>query len=84
MKKKDVFYLMVAVVILLVAGYLAYTQLFPSRTASNGSVTVEKIGSIPSQLDQTALDELNDPNKVHDYSSAYDVTGLGNGAPFGP
>ena len=84
MKKKDIVYLLVAVVILLAAGYLAYTQLFSSKSqARNKGVMVEKIGKIPSTLDESGLSALSDTEKARSFDAPVDLTGLNNPAPFG-
>ncbi len=82
MKKKDMIYLVFAVGILLVAGYVGYTQLVPKKSAAK-TVEVDKIGAIPADFDSGALARLNDPTKVRDFSSPVDLTGLGNKAVFG-
>jgi hypothetical protein len=82
-KKKDLTYLLLAVGILLVAGYLGYTQLAPKKTGPV-TVEVEKIGAIPSEMDSDGLARIGDTDKVIDYNSPVDLTGLGNRAPFGP
>ena len=84
MKQKDVVYLVLAVAIFLVAGYVGYTQLIPkkSNTASAG-VEVAKIGLVPSVMDSAGLARLNDAAKVTDYNAPVDLSGLGNTAPFG-
>jgi len=82
MKKKDLFYLLLAVGILLGAGYLAYTQLLPKKATSN-LVEVEKVGAIPDHLDSAGLTLINDSSKVQDFNSPVDLTGLGNAAVFG-
>jgi len=85
MKQKDLVYLVIAVVIFLVAGYVGYTQLLPKKVASGSAgVQVEKVGIITDSFDQTALTELSDPTKVVDYSTPQDFSGLANTAPFGP
>jgi hypothetical protein len=87
MKKKDLTYLLVAVVIFLVSGYVAYTQLLaPKKSAGKTSsvVTVEKIGVIPSQLDPNAVAQLSNQSVAQDFNPPVDFTGLGNNAPFGP
>jgi hypothetical protein len=84
MKQKDIVYLLLAVVILLVAGYIGYTQLIPKKTSSSSTVEVEKIGVIPSQLDAAGLASLSDTARARDFSSPVDFGGLGNKAPFGP
>ena len=83
MKQKDVIYAVLAVVILLVAGYVGYTQLVPKK-ASSKVITVEKVGPIPGELNAEGLTRINDPVKVVDYNSRPDLSGLGNKAPFGP
>jgi hypothetical protein len=83
MKQKDIMYLMLAVVILLAAGYIGYTQLMPKKSASTG-VEVEKVGVIPSTLDETGMSLLKDPAKSQDFNSPVDLSGLGNAAIFGP
>ncbi len=45
MKQKDVIYLLVAVVILLVAGYIVYLNLMPKSSAEQG-VKVDNVGTI--------------------------------------
>jgi len=82
MKKKDLVYLLLAVGILLGAGYLGYTQLLPKKAASS-VVQVEKIGAIPDHLDSAGLAAINDSTKVQDFNSPVDLTGLGNAAVFG-
>jgi hypothetical protein len=83
MKQKDLVFVVLAVVILLVAGYLAYTQLMPKSSASSKVVTVEKIGKISSQLDAAGLARINDTQKVVNFNSVADYSSLGNTAPFG-
>ncbi len=82
MKKKDLIYLIVAVTIFLVTGYVGYTQLIPKK-ASASVVTVEVVGSIPDHLDEAGLAALSDRTKVQDFNSPVDLTGLGNAAVFG-
>lgn len=85
MKKKDLIYLVLAVVIFLVAGYIGYTQLVPQRGgAASKVVQVEKIGVIPEELDSAGMTALGDLTKVRDFSTPVDLTGLGNAAVFGP
>ncbi|HVQ43642.1 MAG TPA: hypothetical protein VMT30_01620 [Candidatus Saccharimonadia bacterium] len=85
MKQKDVIYAVLAVVILMVAGYIGYTQLVPKNAnGKSTTVEVEKIGVIPGDLDSAGLDRIGDGGKVIDYNSTPDLSGLGNSAPFGP
>ncbi len=85
MKKRDIFFLLLAAVILVVAGYLGYSQLAPKRGATTNGVEVEKIGTMPSVMDADGVATLRDPAKVRDYYAPVDLTsGLNNTAPFGP
>jgi spore coat protein CotH len=81
-KQKDVLYLLLAVVILLVAGYVGYNQIVPKKASSN-TVEVEKIGPIPSELDSAALVRLSDASKVKEFSLPVDLSNLNNRAIFG-
>lgn len=84
MKSKDMVMLVVAAVIFLVCGYVAYTQLSPKKSNTSKAVQVEVIGSIPSQMDASGASWLNDTSKVQDYDSPINLTsGLNNTAPFG-
>ena len=83
MKQKDIMYLVLAVVILLVAGYVGYTQLVPQKPSSK-VVEVDKIGPIPASLNAKGLAAINDSSKVRDFSTPVDLSGLGNQAVFGP
>jgi hypothetical protein len=76
--------LLLAVVILLVAGYLGYTQLVPHKSTGNKNAQVEVVGSIAPNFDGTAMSALTDGSKVRDFSQNLDLTtGLGNQAVFG-
>ena len=83
MKQKDLAMLIVAVAILLVAGYIGYTQLAPKTTSGPKTVQVEVVGSIPSSMDPNALSQLSDPTQVKDLDTPVDLSGLNNSAPFG-
>lgn len=84
MKKKDLLYLILAVGILLVAGYVVVTQLMPKDTTKQEGVTVEVVGAIEPDYDSVSLSELGNAEKVQDFSVPFDLTtGLGNPAIFG-
>ena len=82
MKKKDLIYLMIAVVILLVAGYVVYANLVPKSTSDTG-VKVDKIGAISGTLNSDTLSGFADKATARDFSSPVEFSGLGNTAPFG-
>ena len=82
MKQKDMIYLLIAVVILLVAGYVVYLNLMP-KTETSSEVKVNIVGKIPSELDRQGIADLTDPAKAKDFSSPVEFSGLNNPAPFG-
>lgn len=83
MKKKDIVYLILAVVILFAAGYIAYAKLLTHGSSQSG-VQVDVVGTIQSSFSQDDLDTLADPTKVLDFYQPVDLTtGLNNTAPFG-
>ncbi len=84
MKKKDLIYLLLAVGILLGAGYIGYTQLMPKKSASSNVVKVDKVGEIPAEMNAEGIAAINDPKQVVDFNSPVDLSGLNNQAPFGP
>jgi flagellar basal body-associated protein FliL len=85
MKKKDLIYLILAVIILLGAGYLAYTQVVaPKSQASKQDVTAEVVGEIKPDFNADALSAIEDSAKNKDYSVEIDVnSGVNNAAVFG-
>jgi hypothetical protein len=82
-KSKDIAYLVLAVVILLVAAYIGVTKLGNKPASAQKGVQVEVVGAIPSSFDSGALTQLNDPTQVKDSSSPIDFSGLNNTSPFG-
>ncbi len=85
MKKKDLIYLFIAVVILLVAGYLAYTQVIaPKSQAAKQDVTAEVVGEIKPNFNDPAITALTDTTKNHDYMVDIDINaGVNNASVFG-
>lgn len=84
MKKKDLVYAVIAVVILLVAGFLAYTQLVPKKSAASKVVQYEVVGKILPDFDAVAIAKLSDTNAVQNYGVDIDITqGVGNKDIFG-
>jgi flagellar basal body-associated protein FliL len=84
MKQKDLVFLLLAVVIFLVAGYVGYTQLVPKKAGAAAKKQVETVGLISDHFDQQALTQLGDTNQTTNFSIPVPLTGLGNPAPFGP
>jgi hypothetical protein len=85
-KSKDIIQLGVAIVIFAIAGFIIYNQLAPNKKgAAAKGVEVERITSIPSQFDSSALASLSDSSKSRDFYNQPDLkSGLGNTQPFGP
>jgi hypothetical protein len=82
MKQKDIMYIVLAGVIFVGAGFLAYTQLMPHQSGPK-KVEVEVVGVIPDKLSEKAMDRLTDPTTVVDFNLPVDLQGLGNAKPFG-
>lgn len=85
MKKKDIIYLFIAVAILLVAGYLAYTQVVaPKSKSAKQDVKVEVVGTIKPTLNEAALNSITNGAVSRDYSVDIDITSdVNNAAVFG-
>jgi flagellar basal body-associated protein FliL len=85
MKKKDLMALVIAVAIMLVAGYLVYTQVMPQKSgAASQGVQVEVVGPIASDFDPSVMDTLSDSSKVRNFAVSLDLTtGLANPTIFG-
>lgn len=84
MKKKDLVYAVIAVTILLIAGFLAYTQLAPKKSAASKVVQYEVVGKISPDFDVAAIAKLSDTATVQDYGVDIDITqGVGNKNIFG-
>jgi hypothetical protein len=82
-KKKDLVFLVIAVCILLVAGYIVYSQLLPKKPGANAStVQVETAGSLPSSIDSNGLSQMTQ-SQMRDFNSPVDYSGLNNTEPFG-
>jgi hypothetical protein len=83
-KTKDLMLLVVAAIIFIVCGYVAYTQLTPKKSAAAAVVQVPVVGSIPAQMDAGGMSWINDTSKVQDYDTPINISsGLNNTAPFG-
>ena len=84
MTRKDVTYLVLAIIILAATGIAAYLFLVPkSATKSNASI-VEVIAPVNPSLDSGRLSSVIDPAKVKDFSIPVDLNNLGTTALFGP
>lgn len=85
MKKKDIIYLFIAVVILLGAGYLAYTQVIaPKSQTGEQEVTAEVVGEIKPDFSADAMSAITDATKNRDYAVEIDINaGVNNPAVFG-
>jgi hypothetical protein len=81
MKTKDIVYLVLAGLIFVTAGILAYGSLAGKQSSG---VQVEVVVPISAEYDQSALSKLTDPAVAKDFSIPVDLSsGLGNPAPFG-
>lgn len=82
-QKKDLFYIVVTVIILAIVFILGYRQLNPAGGASTG-VSVEVVQPVGSSFNTTALDHLRDDQKSKNFVVPIDLgTGVGTTTPFG-
>ena len=85
MKRKDVTYLIITVVILAATGIMAYLFLFPQKSSTTGAKSsFEVITPIDATLTGDKLNRLLDSTKLKDFNVPADLKGLGNTTPFGP
>ncbi len=85
MKRKDVTYLIITVVILAATGIMAYFFLFPQKSTGTGAKSsYEVITPIDATLTGDKLNRILDSTKLKDFSVPVDLKGLGNTTPFGP
>lgn len=83
MKKKDIFYLIVSVIIIAGAVVLGLSQLTP-KTNSQVGVSVEVIAPISPNLDNSTIVLLQDFQKTRDFATPIDLgANLGNPTLFG-
>lgn len=82
-KKKDLVYIVLTVIILVIVFILGAKQLSGSGGTSNG-VTVEVVQPIGATFNQAALDHMRDDQKSKDFVVPIDLgTGVGTPTPFG-
>jgi len=82
-KTKEIVYLIAAVAIFGVVGYLIATQLVPQQTSSSKTTIVEVVGPIESSFESATLSTLKGVDNKDFYSRPDLATGLGNQAVFG-
>lgn len=83
MKKKELVQLVIALVIIAIAGFLLFQQFGPKGEAK--PLTYEKITPIEPDFNQEALRALNDGSKTKNFYTAPDLkSGVGNSSPFAP
>lgn len=81
-QKKDLLYIILATLILVVVFVLGYKQLNPS--SGSAGVTVEVVQPIGNSFNTQALDHLRDESKSKDFVVPVDLgTGVGTTTPFG-
>ena len=81
-QKKDLLYIIVTVVILVIVFILGYKQLNPAN--GQAGVTVEVVAPVGASFNAQALDHLRDENKSKNFVVPIDLgTGVGTSTPFG-
>ncbi|HVE81188.1 MAG TPA: hypothetical protein VNA68_03595 [Candidatus Dormibacteraeota bacterium] len=85
MKRKEMIQLVVAITILLAAGYLIFTMLVPRKAANQKGLTYEKVTPINPDFNEEALRSLTDSSLSRDFYAPPDLkSGVGNSQPFTP
>ncbi len=85
MKQKELIQIIVAVVILGVAGLVIFTQLKPKSSARSKSLTYEKITKLQPEFSTESLKRLSDASITKDFYAPPDLkSGVGNPQPFNP
>ena len=82
-QNKDLLYIVLTVIILLIVFILGYRQLNPAGGANVG-VTVEVVQPVGSSFNASTLDHLRDESKSKNFVVPVDLgTGVGTTTPFG-
>lgn len=83
MKKKELIQLIVALIIIVIAGFLLFQQFAPKGEPK--PLTYEAITPIEPNYNEEALRALNDSSKAKNFYNAPDLkSGVGNSSPFAP
>lgn len=82
-QKKDLLYIILTVIILVVVFILGFKQLSPSGSGQAG-VSVEVVAPVGASFNTQALDHLRDEAKSKNFAVPVDLgTGVGTSTPFG-
>lgn len=82
-QKKDLLYIVLTVIILVIVFVLGFKQLSSGGSGGSG-VTVEVVQPIGSSFNAAALDHMRDDQKSKDFVVPIDLgTGVGTTTPFG-
>ncbi|HSX41017.1 MAG TPA: hypothetical protein VLF21_00025 [Candidatus Saccharimonadales bacterium] len=84
MKQKEIVQLMVAIVILALAGLVLFS-IFGPKSSNPEALTYTKVTKLDTEFDQTTMNHLSDSSKSRDFYVDPDLkSGLNNSQPFGP
>lgn len=82
-QKKDILYIMITAIILLVVFVLGFRMLSPTGGSSSG-VTVEVVQPVGASFNGATLDQLRDDKKSKNFVVPVDLgSGVGTTTPFG-
>lgn len=81
MKTKDIIFLVLAGIILVVAGTISF-GILTKNSSKPRQATVEIIEAIKPGFDNQSLQAISDMGKARDFSTPIDLSGLGNANPF--
>lgn len=82
-KRKDLIYIVITAIVIIVAAIIGYGELNQNKTAINSNATVEVVKPIGASLNKNALDHLRDEKASTNFVLPIDLkSGVGNPAPF--
>jgi len=82
-QKKDLLYIVITVIILLIVFVVGFKQLSPSG-GSSGGVSVEVVQPVGASFNASTLDHLRDDKKAKNFVVPVDLgSGIGTTTPFG-
>ena len=82
-KRKDLIYIVITAIVIIVAIIVGYGELNQGKTSTNANATVEVVKPIGAKLNTAALDHLRDEKASTNFVLPMDLnTGVGNPTPF--
>jgi len=82
-KRKDLIYIVLTAIVIIVVIIVGYSELNQGKTASNKNATVEVVKPVGAHLNTSTLDHLRDEKASTNFALPVDLnSGVGNTTPF--